>query len=214
MFYIKLDEDMKLVITAAEPIYRGDNLNRRIIYLLPLTVGEIDVETAYVYLNYIRADGAPDVVRLKRLEEKYNESYFQYVFPVVCRLTQIPGEVCTWLQIYTGDVSNPTVAKSSECVLRIESSKNMDDYLGDRNITALYQLEKSFADKFDNKADCLFYDADSRRLSLKSGENELGEAVIVPSDDYTSKIAELVEDTWYDMDEDITISDDDVWDPM
>lgn len=205
---------MKLVITAAEPIYRGDNLNRRITYLLPLTVGDIDIETAYVYLNYIRADGTPDVVRLERLEEKYNESYFQYVFPVVCRLTQIPGEVCTWMQIYTGDVSNPTVAKSSECILRIESSKNMDDYLGDNNLTALYRLEKSLADKFDNKADGLSYDAKSRRLSLKSGESEIGEAVIVPSDDYTDDIAEQVEDTWYSMTDEMAVSGDDAWKPM
>lgn len=60
MFYIKLDENMDLVTTVREPLFRGDNLNRKLVYLIPLTVGDIDMLTAYVYLNYIRADGEPD----------------------------------------------------------------------------------------------------------------------------------------------------------
>lgn len=39
MIYIKLDDSMNLVITVNEPIYRGDNLNQKIIYLIPLQVG-------------------------------------------------------------------------------------------------------------------------------------------------------------------------------
>lgn len=46
MIYIKLDDSMNLVITVNEPIYRGDNLNQKIIYLIPLQVGEIDMLTA------------------------------------------------------------------------------------------------------------------------------------------------------------------------
>lgn len=57
MFYIKLDDSMDLVITKKQPIYRGDNLNQKIIYLIPTTVEEIDMATATVYLLYIRADG-------------------------------------------------------------------------------------------------------------------------------------------------------------
>lgn len=142
MFYIKLEEDMSLVITMKESLYRGDHLNQKIRYLIPLTVGEIDMATASVYLNFIRADGAADVVILERMEESYNESYYQYTFPVNCKLTRFPGEVCTWIQILTGTPSNPTVSKSGECVLQIQDSKNMDDYLCDHQVTALYQLQK------------------------------------------------------------------------
>ena len=49
--YIKLDENMNLVITNQEPLYRGDNLNRKIIYLIPLSVGEIDPAAAMLYLR-------------------------------------------------------------------------------------------------------------------------------------------------------------------
>ena len=142
MIYIKLDESMNLVMTVSEPIYRGDNLNQKIIYLIPLQVGEVDMLSATLYLNYIRADGVADIVRLSRSEEKYKETYYQYSLPVSCRLSKYPGEVCSWLQIYSGTPSNPTIAKSGECLLYIEDSKNMDDYICDHQLTAIYQLQK------------------------------------------------------------------------
>ena len=74
MIYIKLDESMNLVMTVNEPIYRGDNLNQKITYLIPLRVGEVDMLTATPYLSYIRADGVADIVRLERTEEKYKEA--------------------------------------------------------------------------------------------------------------------------------------------
>ena len=43
MIYIKLDENMNLGITVNEPIYRGDRMNQKAIYLIPKTVGEIDI---------------------------------------------------------------------------------------------------------------------------------------------------------------------------
>lgn len=142
MIYIKLDESMNLVMTVSEPIYRGDNLNQKIIYLIPPQVGEVDILSATLYLNYIRADGVADIVRLSRSEEKYKETYYQYSLPVSCRLSKCPGEVCSWLQIYSGTPSNPTIAKSGECLLYIEDSKNMDDYICDHQLTAIYQMQK------------------------------------------------------------------------
>ena len=76
--------------------------------------------TATPYLSYIRADGVADIVRLERQNEKYKEAYYQYVFPVSCRLTKFPGEVCSWLQIFSGTPSNPTIAKSGECLDAIQ----------------------------------------------------------------------------------------------
>lgn len=173
MFYIKLETDqgeLNLVVTQREAIYRGDNLNQKIRYLIPLTVGDIDMLTAFVYLNYIRADGTADIVRLERLEEKYNESYYEYVFPVTCKLTRFPGEVCTWMQIFSGSPSNPIISKTGECVLQIEDSKNMDDYLCDHQISAIYAMEKT-------KADSLIYDSDERTIQLSADGNPIGEAL-------------------------------------
>lgn len=193
MFYIKLDESMNLVITMNDTIYRGDNLKQKITYLIPKTVGEIDMLTAYVYLNYIRADGTPDVVILDRGDEAYNESYYQYTFPIKCTLTRYPGEVCTWLQIYSGTPSNPTVAKSGECILQIMDSKNMDDLICDRQVTALYQLHKQMADGFEQveesisaveaiaaaKADNIVFNSEDSTIQLVADGVPIGDRIAV-----------------------------------
>ena len=35
MIYIKLDKNMQLEMTAREPIHRGDNLSKKIIFVIP-----------------------------------------------------------------------------------------------------------------------------------------------------------------------------------
>lgn len=186
MIYIKLDEDMNLMVTVNKPIYRGDNLNRKIIYLVPLTVGEVDMLTATVYLNYIRADGEPDVVMLDRLDDKYKEAYYQYTFPINCKLTKYAGEVCTWMQVYDGEAENPTVSKSSECVLRVRESKDMDDYIGDRQVTALYQMHKNMQDGFASvetslaaKADNIVFDPETSTIQLTANGEPIGDPIVI-----------------------------------
>ena len=187
MIYIKLDESMNLVMTVNEPIYRGDNLNQKIVYLIPLQVGEVDMLAATPYLSYIRADGVADIVRLERTGEKYKEAYYQYVFPVSCRLSKYPGEVCTWLQIFSGTPSNPTIAKSGECLLYVEESKNMDDYICDHHLSAIYALQKqtettengveTIRVEMDKKGDNLVYDSEKKVLQMSSNGKRVGDAI-------------------------------------
>lgn len=193
--YIKLDESMNLVVTVNEPLYRGDNLNRKIIYLIPLTVGEIDMLTANVYLSYIRADGVADVVILERMEAKYKENYYQYTLPVTCKLTRYPGEVCTWVQIYTGSPSNPIVSKSGECMLYIQESKSMDEYLDDNKMTALYQIHHQMNTGFEHmeesiiaveaiasaKADNIVFNSEDSTIQLTANGEPIGDKVVVSS---------------------------------
>lgn len=199
MFYIKLDNVMHLVVTQREPIYRGDNLSRKVIYLIPLKVGEIDPLVANFYLSYIRADGVADVIALERMEEKYNETYYQYTFPefVNFKLTKYAGEVCTWLQIYSGDPSNPTVAKSGECVLQVQDSKNMDNYLCDHQMTALYQFHRDLQETvseventvqevhlaLDQKADDILYNVKDGTLQLAAHGKPIGNKVVIKTID-------------------------------
>lgn len=149
MFYIKLDSEMNLVITSREALYCGDNLNQKIVYLLPSKVGDIDMNTATVYLSYIRADGTADIVLLRRMDEDYNETYFQYTFPVTCTLTRYAGQICSWLQIYSGPSKHPVIAKSGECMLQIIGSKNMDEYISDRNLSLIYDMQRYMEDKVE-----------------------------------------------------------------
>ena len=185
MIYIKLDENMGLGITVNEPIYRGENLSKKITYLIPTTVGEVDMLTAVPYLSYIRADGVADIVRLERQEEKYKEAYYQYVLPVSCRLSKFPGEICSWLQIYSGTPSNPTIAKSGECLLYVEDSKNMDDYICDHQLSAIYAMQKesdttqsemeTIRLEVEKKGDSMIYDKENKTIQLMSDGKPVGD---------------------------------------
>lgn len=193
MLYIKLDETMSLVITVYEPIYRGDNLNQKITYLIPKNVGEIDMLAATVFLCYIRADGVPDIITLERNEEPYNESYYCYTIPVTCKMSRYPGEICTWLQIFSGSPSNPKTAKSGECMLQVQDSKNMDDYLCDHQMTALYQLHTELNNAVDNvnamvdevntelekKADNIMFHAEDNTIQLSANGEPIGDRITI-----------------------------------
>lgn len=170
-------------------------------------------------MTYVRADGVADIVCLDRQDEKYNETYFQYTLPITCKMSKFAGEVCTWLTFYSGSPSSPQIARSGECVLFIQDSKCVDDMIEDSQLTALYQLQKQIADKatelqgeLDKKADGLSYDKETRDLQLKSGNDNIGDPVRVPSDEYADEIKESVEDIWSAM----TSNDEDSgeWDPM
>lgn len=186
MLYIKLDESMNLVITKNEPIYRGDHMNQKITYLIPITVGDIDMLTATVYLSFIRADGTADIALLVREEEPYNERYYQYHLPVTSTLSRFPGEICTFLQIFSGPPRCPVVAKSGECMLRVMDSKNMDEYITDRNLRMVYEMQRYMEDKVekvestlneridktdknvDAKADNIVFDEENSTIQLVS----------------------------------------------
>ena len=209
MIYIKLDESMNLVTTVYEPIYRGDHLNKKIVYLVPLQVGDIDVQTAVVYLSFVRADGEADIVMLDRQEDLHNETYFQYTLPVTCKLSKYAGEVLTWMQIYSGSASDPVVAKSGENVIRVLESKNMDDYIGDwrsdKVLTALYQMKKQTDDAIGQnasdieelqaivavKADNLKFDPEDSTIQLTADGEPVGEKIYVNAirDKVVTKVA-------------------------
>jgi len=127
LFYIKLEKDESLVITAKEPIYRGENLNKKIIYLIPKMIDDIDVTTSRVYLNYIRSDGIPNVIKLENTGAMYNDNYCQYTVPVDRKITNVAGDICTWLH-FIPHSSEQIVVKSGECTLTIQDSKDFADY--------------------------------------------------------------------------------------
>lgn len=186
MFYIKLDTGMNLVVTSREAIYRGDHLNQKLTYLIPMKVGNIDIATAALYLSYIRADGTADVDLLNRQEELYNESYYQFTMPVTSKLTRYAGPVTTFLTIYAGRYNAPIVAKSGECILHIHASTNMDDVVTDHNLSLVYSMQRQMEDKVEKaetelneridktdeavagKADNIFFDKENSTIQLVS----------------------------------------------
>jgi len=146
MFYIKMTADKELQITQSEPIYRGENLHTKMTFLIPHMLGTLDTRTACIYMSYIKADASADVVRMIREELPYDDTYDCYKVPIGCKMTKYPGEVHLWLQIYAGDLVNTVIAKSGECVVRVQNSTNMDDCMCDHQLFAIYQLQKEIED--------------------------------------------------------------------
>ena len=190
MMYIKLNKDMELVVTKYTPIYRGDHMNQKITFLIPETVGTIRMDSASVYLSYIRADGTADIDLLERAEEKYNEAYYQYTMPVTTTLSRYPGEVCAWIQVYSGHPSHPIIAKSSECVIRVLASKNMDEYICDRKLSLIYSIQRKMENKLEQtkefvteelakKADNVVFNEEDGTLQLMCGDQAIGDLVAI-----------------------------------
>lgn len=144
MTYIMLTDDMRLVVTKADTIYRGDNLSKKITFLLPAKSENFDMMKTSVFLSYIRADGSPDIVILNRDPEMYDENHYKYILPVTCKLSKYPGEVRMWLQLFSGYAANPETAKSGDCKIHILNTDNLDGCLDDHQITALYQLKVKY----------------------------------------------------------------------
>lgn len=142
MIYVTLLNDKRLVITKNDTIYRGENMNTSIVFLLPMQISNVNLETASIFLSYIRADGEPDMVMLEKSETNYNNSYYQYTLPVTCKLSRYPGQVCMWLQICDGNTCHPIISKTGECIITIHESKSFDNCIHDHQLTAMYQLKR------------------------------------------------------------------------
>lgn len=214
MFYIKLDSGMNLVVTAREAIYRGDRLNQKLTFLVPLQVGDIDIGAAALYLSYIRADGTADIDLLTRDKELYNESYYKFTMPVTSRLTRYAGPVTAFLTIYSGPFNNPIIAKSGECMLHVQASTNMDDVVTDHNLSLIYSMQKQMEDKVEEaeealgsridetnaaleeglakKADNVVFDGESGTLQLMSGDEPIGNAILIQFKDEAVGITDAV----------------------
>lgn len=140
MYYLTLTSDKLLIATQTSPIYRGENLSDSVRIIIPKVVESVSLETATVFLNYVRSDRTGDLDLLIRADEEYDETHYQYLFPIDSKLTRLPGEICIWLTIYSGSPCAPTITKSSEYTMIVSSAKNSDDYI-DSNATAIYKLK-------------------------------------------------------------------------
>lgn len=141
MTYIKIDDNLDLVTTVADPVYQGENFSKSVTFLVPEITGILNPLASLAYLVYIRADGHPDIVYLEREEEKYNEDYYQYIVPIPESVTRYPGEIVFWIEFYSGRASEPVVLKTGAEVMHItEHESVLENKLGDNQVTALYQL--------------------------------------------------------------------------
>lgn len=176
MIYIMLDHNRNLVQTQYSPIYKGENLNQKIIFLVPTRIDDIEVVSTTLYLCYVRADGTPNIVILENTGEKYNDYYLQYIIPVRCDMTMFAGEICIWLQLYTGDATDPVIAISDESTLRVlDTESGLDNISKTNPVTALYQIQDILTKNMDelNENMKAIEDVSSDISAVKSDVEEL-----------------------------------------
>ena len=150
MTYVKVNDELDLAITEAEPIYQGENFSKSVTFIVPKIVSELDIKSTIAYLVYIRADGHPDIVYLEREEEDYNDDYYQYIVPIPETVTRYPGEIVFWLEFFAGLASNPTVLRTGTSGLHIIEHPTVTDSLTDSQVTAIYQLSARIIDTEDD----------------------------------------------------------------
>ena len=121
--YIKLEDDMTLVITVPGTLRRGDNMNQQIIFLIPNQIGEIDTSAADIVCKCVTPYGFLTMPALTHLAESYNDLYEQYTLDVTDDMTECAGSDYLWLEIT--DLSERK-AITSECVLTVEETREVN----------------------------------------------------------------------------------------
>lgn len=185
-FYIKLCDDKCLVPTVRSTVYRGENLNQTLRFLIPHTVDNINVDEATVLMNYIRPDNSFDVIALERSAESYSEQYYLYEIPLTCKLTWFAGECRVWLQMMAGDPHLPTIVKTGECIVFVHRSTNLDSLVSDEYISELYRIERKLDASVKEinavlavKADNMVFHAEDSTIQLLANGQPVGDRIKV-----------------------------------
>ncbi len=188
MLVIKLSEDKELQITVDSPIYRGENIENGIMFLVSKTIGPIqDVANAKLYLTYLRPDGVAEMVWLYEHSE-YSDGYYQFMMPANRKFTRVQGQVTVWFQIYdTGACVKPIILKSNEVLINVLPAKDGSDYVDDDTLSLVYSVQKGMEahvqEKIDElsakKADNISYNAEDKSLHLSADGEDIGEPLKV-----------------------------------
>ena len=188
MYTILLNDDKSLIATEPQTIYQNENAADSIRFLLPETLDEFSISKSTIFVSYIRSDNRADVDRLDVLPELYN-GYLECHLKMASRITQVPGKVCLFLQIYSGDPDRPTILKTGEHNLIVAAHNNMDHYIADIQLSALYRMQTNINQLKMDQSDLAAAQEEmreeipddliiaERRLHLSKDENPMGEGI-------------------------------------
>lgn len=160
MTYLRLKEDGSLVVTSADRIYQGDNMAKKITFVVDRNVLGYDPAASFLYLVYIRADGHPDIVYLERSEEMYNDECYQYTLAAPEAVTRYPGDITMWVvmmfdqQDYVSNeegVVPPAKLSTDPVHIKIWEKPISNSTMIDSQLTAIYQMSKKVFDEDDEQ---------------------------------------------------------------
>lgn len=183
MYVIKMDEAKVLVTTIYASIYEGEKNADALVFLLPKTNGQVDLANASMFLRYVSPDGVGHSEVLDMYPLPYSDTYYQYRLSIGSKLTSQAGTVELWLTAM--DTKDDVIVKTSSLMLEIKPAKSIEPYLPSESKDQLEQMEERIAQLAKEKADNLVYDSETRRLQLTAENALIGNAVVVPADDYS-----------------------------
>lgn len=184
MYTIILTDDKELIATQTQPVYVGENLSETVQFILPATIEDVKLDTATVFLSYVKQDGTGDLDTLTRIGD-YDTTHYSYCFPIDSKVTKHAGNLCMWLIIYSGSPCSPTVTKSSEYMFVVSPSRDTSDMI-DSSVTAIYKLKAQIDDIVNNQIPALeeqipddlsVVPGDPNRLHLSREDEIIGDGV-------------------------------------
>jgi hypothetical protein len=174
-----------------QTVYQGDQLTDTLVFLLPASLGDMDLTSASVFLTYIRSDGSANIEMLEQAQNMYG-TYLQFSLSIASKLTKLAGNLTLWLNIYCSE-SQQQVTQSSTYTMTIATKADTTAYSFDDQLSAMLLLQRQLNELDRTKADGLVYAKSG--LQLTSNGEPLQDTV------YPNKIVSIDDDE-DDVDED------------
>ena len=135
-----MDEHKKLHKTSQSNSYVGENNADKILVLLPLYYGEIDLKSCLITLNMINQDKLSDIVSLSFSDVLYKERYIQATVPITSEFTYISGNIELWLQVVNNE---ELILKTDSAFITINEHKEISDFIPEQTLSLFdtYMIE-------------------------------------------------------------------------
>lgn len=228
MYTIIVGNDNSLYGSHKEKIMQKEKLFNKLCFLVAPHYNGYDMSQCTVTMRYLTPISKEFKTETLVLSEERYKEHLKYVLPIDTNLTKEWGEIELNLTFTMVDVDNDgnivqRVRKTDNHILNIIQLPDWDSIIPDGALSALDQrilkqdaqikaLREMNQIALDSKADNIKYNEDTNELQLLSGENEIGNKVVlktneeslkdgVPVVDFSS-ISNKDEDTNLDEDED------------
>lgn len=203
MYAIKMSDNKELLTTVRGTIYQNEKRADTLVFLIPQVYEEKDMADCSLLLRYVLPSGSGRSEEIEMDPEPYNSEFYRYRLKLSTRFTSEFGKIKLWLTAVGLD--NTVILESGEAEVPVLQRKDIDEYLSEKDLSKLDQLDVKVAKLQKEKADNLSYDKETRRLRLTADGAEIGDEVVVPADDYAGGTGDDsgwddMGDGWDDMD--------------
>lgn len=198
MYIISMDYEKNLIPTVRQPIYKGENLIDKIVFLLPLKYDDFDLSDFTVTIQYVKFGKIVHEEELSKDEIPYNESRLSYSLDIDSVFTKSWGRKEIQLRISKADADKGLdhVMKTSSCFVWVFPATEyaMTEEEEQDFPTKLEELNNSIEiikEILKTKAEDIVIDANSKEIYLSVDGYKVGTGVTV--DDFGNAIADYTE---------------------